>query len=61
MSIGNASMLTQIRRWSWRGLYALSGLQERLRRRFTPAGRVLLVGTFTAALFGGVIVQFAPP
>ena len=45
-------MLTRIRRWSWRGLHALSGLQERLRRRFTPAGRVLLAGTFAAGLFG---------
>ena len=45
-------MLTWIRHWSWRGLHALSGLQERLRRRFTPAGRVLLAGTFAAGLFG---------
>lgn len=30
----------------------LSGLQERMRRRFTPAGQILLVATFTAGLFG---------
>ncbi len=52
MSRADVSLLTWIRRWSWRGLHALSGLQERLRRRFTPAGRVLLAGTFAAGLFG---------
>lgn len=45
-------MLTWIQRWSWHSLRRLTGLQERVRRRFTPAGQVVLVGTLTAGLFG---------
>ncbi len=43
---------TRVQRWSWRYLRRLTGLQERLRRRFTPAGQVLLTATFSAGLFG---------
>ena len=38
--------------FSWRGLHLLSGWQERLTRRFTTAGQVLLTGTLAAGLFG---------
>lgn len=36
---------------SWRSLRLSSGLQERLRRRFTLAGRIVLGGAFSAGLF----------
>jgi uncharacterized protein (DUF58 family) len=45
-------MLAWLQRPSWRGLRLLGALQERLRRRLTPAGRVVLAGTLTAGLFG---------
>ena len=45
-------MAAWVQRLSWRGLHLLSGLQERLRRRFTPAGRVLLSATLVAGMFG---------
>lgn len=45
-------MLAFLQGWSWRGLRLLGAVQHRLQRRFTPAGRVVLAGTFAAALFG---------
>ena len=45
-------MLALLQSWSWRGLRLLGGVKHRLQRRFTPAGRVVLAGTFAAALFG---------
>jgi uncharacterized protein (DUF58 family) len=47
-----ASLATWLQRWSWRNLRIASGLQEYLRRRFTPAGQTLLAGTLAAGLFG---------
>jgi uncharacterized protein (DUF58 family) len=45
-------MAAWVQRLSWRGLRRLSGLQERLRRRSTPAGRLILSGTLLAAMLG---------
>ncbi len=44
--------LTWLQRWSWYGLLRFSGFQERLRHRFTPAGRGLLGATAAAAVIG---------
>lgn len=41
-----------VRRFSYRGLRTLSGLQYRLHRRLTPAGRVVMGALFVGALFG---------
>jgi hypothetical protein len=48
----DAQMLTWIQCWSWHSMRRLTGLQERVRRRFTPAGQVVLIGTLIAGLFG---------
>lgn len=39
-------------RFGWRSLRVVSGVQERLRRRFTSCGRVVIATTATAALLG---------
>ncbi len=41
-----------LKTWSWLNLRLASNAQEWLRRRFTPAGQVVLATTFTAGLFG---------
>ena len=38
--------------WSWHNLRIASGVQERLRRRFTNAGQAILATTLSAGLFG---------
>ena len=45
-------MAAWLQRLSWRGLRRLTGLQEWLRRRLTPAGRVILSGTLLAGILG---------
>ncbi len=45
-------MRSRIQTWSWRGLRALSGLQERLRRRLSPTGQMIFAATFAAGLIG---------
>ncbi len=45
-------MLNWLRRRSYRGLRLLTAFQYRLRRRFTPVGRILLGGLLAAAILG---------
>jgi uncharacterized protein (DUF58 family) len=41
-----------LKAWSWHNLRIASGVQERLRRRFTHAGQAVLATTLCAGLFG---------
>ena len=45
-------LANSIRRFSYHGLRRLTGWQRRIRERFTPAGRLVLVALFVGALFG---------
>jgi uncharacterized protein (DUF58 family) len=40
------------KRWTWANLRIASAVQERLRRRLTPAGQTVLAATLSAGLFG---------